>query len=350
MATTAGPLATVEQRSTGRARRPGAERRPVDEIAAWRGRPGAVWTLALLSGVGSLLAAVGLLVPAPGRTMTAWDLALTVFGFVLTAWLWRDGARAPRPVLPAVLVVLALANAVLVARSVTGEGAVATSMGNLWFAIYAGVFFPPVVARLHLGLQAALLGGALTISLPTSRGLLAWLLVVSSSAIAAEVLARLHRRLRTLTRTDVLTGALNRSGLQAAFETARRRARAEGGPLSLAVLDLDAFKAVNDRDGHAAGDALLVEVVARWRAALRPGDRVARLGGDEFALLLPDADLPAAECILARLAEGAATPFTGGVAVVARDEDLDAALRRADAAMYARKHAPPDRRDDALRA
>ena len=91
-----------------------------------------------------------------------------------------------------------------------------------------------------------------------------------------------------LSRSDPLTGVLNRRGFTERFEAElSEHVRHGGRPLGLMVVDLDGFKRVNDTNGHAAGDELLCEVAAALAADLRPADVVGRLGGDEFAVLLP---------------------------------------------------------------
>lgn len=106
----------------------------------------------------------------------------------------------------------------------------------------------------------------------------------------AEVIYRVRRRhdmvaaeMQRYSVTDPLTGAANRRGLEAAFAAADRRV-----PFTVLVVDVDHFKGVNDRLGHAAGDAALIGLVAALREAAGPGGLVARTGGDEFAVLTPD--------------------------------------------------------------
>jgi diguanylate cyclase (GGDEF)-like protein len=108
------------------------------------------------------------------------------------------------------------------------------------------------------------------------------------------VIARLHGALsaeRRLATIDAATGALNRRAFTAAAERERRRAERSGRPLSLAYLDLDGLKGVNDRLGHRAGDRALRTAAAALSSSLRAGDLIGRVGGDEFALLLPDTDV-----------------------------------------------------------
>jgi len=107
--------------------------------------------------------------------------------------------------------------------------------------------------------------------------------------------------LARVSRTDPLTEALNRRGFQEALDRQLADAVRTGRPLTLAVLDLDDFKTVNDRDGHAAGDELLCTTVRRVREVLRPMDAVGRVGGDEFAVLFGGLGEGDAEGVFSRL-------------------------------------------------
>lgn len=142
-----------------------------------------------------------------------------------------------------------------------------------------------------------------------------------------------HRMLRE-GQTDPLTGALNHRGLIRHAAEEARRARRTGHPLSVAVLDLDDFKAVNDGEGHEAGDAVLKSLVAQWTALSRQSDAVARLGGDEFVMLLPRTSAKDAEGMLRRMRLLASHPWSWGVTEMLPGEAVEVALRRADAEMY----------------
>ncbi|HMO10992.1 MAG TPA: GGDEF domain-containing protein, partial [Actinotalea sp.] len=120
--------------------------------------------------------------------------------------------------------------------------------------------------------------------------------------------------------------------------------------LVVCYLDLDRFKPVNDRYGHAAGDDLLVGTAAVWQARLRAQDLIGRAGGDEFVLLLPDTDLAGARHLLAELAEASTIGFSAGLALAGPDESLGALLRRADAGMYSVKRGKPGLEPDQARA
>lgn len=147
------------------------------------------------------------------------------------------------------------------------------------------------------------------------------------------------RQLDILSHYDELTGAPNRRQWKRALASAVARAGEEGRPLSLALLDLDHFKAYNDAHGHHAGDNLLREAYLAWSAHL-PSDAVlARYGGEEFALLLPGVPVAEAVGLVENLQSH--TPqdqsFSAGVARCDVSGDLDSALDSADAALYQAK-------------
>lgn len=150
--------------------------------------------------------------------------------------------------------------------------------------------------------------------------------------------------------TDSLTALPTRTLFTDRLEHALAAGRRTGAPLSLLMVDLDGFKPVNDVYGHAAGDAVLVEVAARLRTCTRPGDTLARIGGDEFAIVLPSAGRNDAAAVARRTIERISAPVAlagaGDVAVGASvgiavsqgsphgGGDL---LREADLALYAAK-------------
>ncbi len=104
------------------------------------------------------------------------------------------------------------------------------------------------------------------------------------------------------------------------------------------MIDVDRFKEINDRDGHAAGDAALVELARMLSAELREVDSIARTGGDEFAVLLPDTGMAGARSTAERLAARAGVEISIGAAVYGIDgHSLDELARAADAALYAAK-------------
>jgi diguanylate cyclase (GGDEF)-like protein len=165
---------------------------------------------------------------------------------------------------------------------------------------------------------------------------------------------RLRAELEHRATHDALSGCLNRAAAVSALEHAL-----EASPqVAVAYVDLDHFKAVNDELGHAAGDELLRVVAARLRGVTRGDDQLGRIGGDEFVVICPQGSAPfEGTALVARLTEAVngEVAFAGqriplrasvGVAISApREDDAEAVLARADAAMYeakrlARLHGP----------
>ncbi|MGU9989881.1 GGDEF domain-containing protein [Bordetella avium] len=175
--------------------------------------------------------------------------------------------------------------------------------------------------------------------------------VVIMPSLTLGMIMMLHdRMLREREReanTDFLTGVLSRKAWWGA--ASRLAAGARGRPIAVLLLDIDHFKRVNDRLGHAAGDVVLRHFAAVAGAALRPGDPLGRLGGEEFIAALPGASMDEAQALATRmLAALRAMPcqfgdhpvgytFSGGVTVWDGTEPLHNAMERADRAMYQAK-------------
>jgi diguanylate cyclase (GGDEF)-like protein len=172
-----------------------------------------------------------------------------------------------------------------------------------------------------------------------------FLLVVTRMSQLLTQLDVQTERVRELAVTDELTGLPNRRAWNTELPRTIERVRRTGGPLTVAVLDLDHFKSFNDAYGHPAGDRLLKEATAAWQAELRSADHLARYGGEEFVLLLPDATPAEAHEILDRMRR--ATPlgqtFSAGTARWNGIETSDDLTARADAALYQAKNAGRNR-------
>ena len=152
--------------------------------------------------------------------------------------------------------------------------------------------------------------------------------------VLTVVLYRQQSALQSLAETDSLTGLTNHRGFQQALRSELKATAAHGGTVALVVLDLDDFKAINERHGHPFGDEVLQGVGAQLRKSIRTGDTAARTGGEEFALVLPGSDADAAQEIaervriaIAQLAPaGSELTCSAGVAVYPVDADGAAAL------------------------
>jgi diguanylate cyclase (GGDEF)-like protein len=148
--------------------------------------------------------------------------------------------------------------------------------------------------------------------------------------------------LRELCERDPLTGLLNRRAWDMALTGSLRRRRQ---PMYVALIDLDHFKAFNDRYGHPAGDALLRRAAIAWRGALRTADVLARYGGEEFAILLAGCSTETAMEIVdrVRLATVDEQSVSIGVGIWDGREDAESVVYRADKALYEAKHAGRNR-------
>jgi diguanylate cyclase (GGDEF)-like protein len=186
--------------------------------------------------------------------------------------------------------------------------------------------------------------------MPATAGIWNGIVRFGTLVLTSSLVSRLHvgvLRERLLARTDPLTGAANGRTFYETTAMEAERARRGGRPLTLAYLDLDHFKHLNDRLGHAVGDAALRHMVQTIQLQLRTSDLLARLGGDEFALLLPETDANGSVELLARLQEllaqemaGKGWPVTlsvGAVTFIQPAGDVDLMVQRVDALMYQAK-------------
>jgi diguanylate cyclase (GGDEF)-like protein len=214
-------------------------------------------------------------------------------------------------------------------------------------AYIAGLALLAPFTRPQGPLPEAVYGFAFLVGVPAGMvglGLFAMLLVASD----------LSDGLQRLASTDPLTGVLNRRGVDHAAGRMFALARRSGRSLTVVVADLDRFKDINDRFGHALGDLVLRRFAARCEAVSRDGDLVGRIGGEEFVMVLADASAAVAVSVMERLRASlpAALADLGiptvtasfGIATLSeRDQDLATLLMRADAALYGSKSGGRDR-------
>jgi diguanylate cyclase (GGDEF)-like protein len=159
-----------------------------------------------------------------------------------------------------------------------------------------------------------------------------------------EIVAQ-SKRLESVLFEDALTGLSNRRFVLTQLAGQVSGARRHERPLSVAIVDVDHFKSINDTRGHAEGDRVLVAVAMALRAHLRAEDQLGRLGGEEFLALLPDTDAAAAQAAAEKLrASVAETGVTVSIGWAAWEgESPEELVRRADAALYEAKAAGRDR-------
>ncbi len=220
-----------------------------------------------------------------------------------------------------------------------------------WFvSLRAGILLSIAAALVSIAGDAGHRLGAGQRELPAA--VLVWNGTIEIGTFVALVLVLAALRVRLegeelLARTDALTQIANRRAFFEAAALEVERARRRGRPLTVVYVDCDDFKEVNDRRGHADGDALLVTAAQTLRGATRAVDAIARLGGDEFGLLLPETDAAEAEALLVRLRttllaamarQGFGVGFSMGAATfLSPPASVDEMMARADELMYAAK-------------
>jgi diguanylate cyclase (GGDEF)-like protein len=273
-------------------------------------------------------------------------LALGLTAFVTTIAIVAPWHKLPRicQVLPA----MAFLPVIMILREMEGGPgsgyAALLVLPVLWLALYST---GEAVAIAVAGVAAALVTPILIVGdprYPASEW--RWTgITVTVVAVAGYTVLRLVVRSRTLAArlaalasTDPLTLLPNRRSWDEQLAREIARARRTRLPLSIALIDLDGLKAVNDQHGHLAGDALLQDCARAWAAHIRQEDMLARYGGDEFAVLLPACPLDEAEVVVERILSG--TPGTSCSAGIAEWHPGEAEydlLHRADQRLYEAK-------------
>jgi len=229
------------------------------------------------------------------------------------------------------------------------------ALAYLWPALYAFYFFSLRAALLQVGAIGAMFGAVLLVRDPDSATVAAWVATVGT-LLSGGLAVSLHRdRLLSLishlsdaARRDPLTRMLNRRGFEDVFDVEIERARRTEQTLSVIVVDIDRFKEINDRFGHAAGDDALRRVGACMLDGKRSWDSAARIGGEEFAILAPYTDEHGAYILAERMRtalqvsfeEAGPTPLTASFGIVTypvHGETAGALLQAADQALYAAK-------------
>ncbi len=300
----------------------------------------AVGVLALAPPQGSEIDTAGVLAATGGAAVLA---LVALFGFDrLPIWAFHVGIVAATAI-------------ATVAIHAWGDQAPYGPLPYLWVTIYAFYFFSLPAALVHMALLGAMFGVELGLRDLDYTPLTDWIATVGTLTTAGLLVAIIRDRLIALianltdaARTDPLTGLLNRRGFEETFEVEIERARRADSSLSVIVGDLDRFKSINDRLGHAAGDEVLRTIGATLRDSKRSWDSAARIGGEEFAVLVPDTDEHGAYTLAERLRvaiEEAVEPagadqLTASFGVVSfpiHGQTADALLNAADQALYAAK-------------
>jgi diguanylate cyclase (GGDEF)-like protein len=295
--------------------------------------PPRVGLLALLHGLGGLFCLAAARWPMSPDSPVALAGVLGVVGLVVAGSLAVVGDRLPAVAQHAFLALFSGLVALLAGRSVTPAGIIGLGPVLICIGLYAAHFLSLRAARAHalIAVAAASVGAA--VAAPTGFAV-PWVVGVAATVLLTEAHGRLNGQLRTDASTDPLTGVANRRAWEAEAARSLARATRTGEPLTVAILDLDDFKEVNDRDGHSAGDRLLREVATAWRTRLRASDLLGRHGGDEFVLCLPGTDAASAPEVLQRLDGGLPIGWSVGTATARAGDSVATLLQRADAELY----------------
>lgn len=293
-------------------------------------RPDRLWMLAIGLVVLLVVPPLLLLLPDAAAERSRWraviHYVLEVVGIgMVTALAWLDGGLGS----PLVLLYLVLL--------VHGIAAYPTGVALAMTGLVMGAY---LLLALAAGVDAA--------RAVTAAGAILLIAAVAALGARSHVSLERHQRrtqavLHQQARTDPLTGALNRQGIEEAM-LAQLDVTHLDALTSVLAIDLDGFKALNDTEGHQVGDRVLQQIVAILEGASRTGDIVGRPGGDEFLLLLPAADAEVAGQVAARIHEQIernAVPVTVsiGIATTAGNEDAQSVFARADDALYVAKRA-----------
>jgi diguanylate cyclase (GGDEF)-like protein len=317
------------------------------EARSLRRAPEAMSLVAFLVCAAAILLVAVLFPMSDGAPVTlGWIMLGVALTMALTTYALAH--RLPGSVLLAEAALIALLNGVLVAQAATVGGAIGDAVAYLWLIVWVAIFFPPAAVAFGVMIAVAYGAGLYAGGLP---GMLApWALVSLSTIAVGTVMGRMSRIVRDHLALDPLTGALNRGGLHAAASRAATRSRRHAGRVTVAVIDLDGFKEVNDRDGHAEGDRLLADATSAWQRALRGEDLLGRLGGDEFAIVMPGTTPDEASAVLDRLRAVHPVAWSAGLAEWEAGQSFAACVDRADERLYAAKGRRPDSGQDAGQA
>ena len=305
---------------------------------------------------GGVLALVSLLLPHSARVMDLGIAGLGTFACLSGLVMLVVPQVLPHQLLTFVL----LCGSLLISFGIyfTQSTASVYALLYVWVGFQAAYFLPRRDVIGHLAATGITYALALD-SVPGSDRAQRWLLLFGVVVVIALMVAvlrervnRLIARLADAARTDPLTGLLNRRGFQELMEIETERALRSTRPLAILVGDLDHFKHLNDRLGHAAGDLALRRFGEIASSASRRIDAVARIGGEEFALLLPDTEQHAAYLLAERLRRAVKEPGVDGelpsvsfgvASFPTHAADAEALMHAADQALYAAKAMGRDR-------
>lgn len=288
---------------------------------------------------GGVVGAVTLLVGAwPGADVGRLGVITTMTG-VTGAVMVRYPQIVPRWACHAIVGSGSVVIALCVYLGGGGAASASYQLYFVWTGLYVFIFYGGAVRIAHTAFSGVCLLVTLVLLGETGHAAAALVITIGTCLGAGVIVGHLMSQVRALAETDPLTGVLNRRAAEQLLADALARARRSGQPLSIALLDLDGFKQLNDLAGHAAGDRALCEATTRWETQLRDVDTLARLGGDEFLVVLEGCPEEFARSTAERLID--VTPdevgCSAGLARWDGTETSSELLLRGDAALYRAK-------------
>jgi diguanylate cyclase (GGDEF)-like protein len=300
------------------------------------GRQTAAMLLAVLYALSGVLCLVGAIRPMDSDTPVGLLAALGAIGLVGGLVLGTRAGRLGDAALHTAVAVMSVLLGVLAWQSATAVGIVGLGPAMICLELFVAHYFHRPAARVQTALLvvSASLGAW---AAEPSGFLNAWITVIVSVVALGEGQNRIAQQLRAAADTDPLTKVANRRAWEAESTRHLARAARTGEPVAFAILDLDDFKEVNDRDGHIAGDLLLRELTRGWTRRLRRADLLGRYGGDEFVLCLPATDEHGAREVLDQLDATHEFRWSVGLTTARRDDTVASVLARADADLYEHK-------------
>jgi diguanylate cyclase (GGDEF)-like protein len=303
------------------------------------------FTAVLTGTVFSAGGALGLLVPLfpqDARVREGEVVVLAVLALLVGLSMLRWGRLLPSWATHLVLLTGTLAVSLAVVLAGVTPASVALASFYAFVALDAGMCFTRAATSCHVLVAVLACGGTM---IPQGATGAYAAVVISGTTVVVALGSGWLLRVAASADADPLTGLPNRRRLDAVLQTAVDRAQRTRSPLSVALLDLDHFKVVNDSSGHDEGDRLLLAVAHAWTSQLAPGDVLARQGGDEFVVVLPGSDLAEASARVGRLLAvmPAGSTCSAGVSDLGDGDSLGVLMRRADAALYEAKRSGRNR-------
>ncbi|AYJ47565.1 sensor domain-containing diguanylate cyclase [Rhodococcus sp. P1Y] len=269
-------------------------------------------------------------------------VVVLALGIASAVTLMRSRAPSPKRTIGVVTFMGILAVALSFSASYTMSAFLVCVLSTMFLGMHIGAFWSERNAGFWVATLAlsAVLGASIG---PYESSFISFVLIALGVVGATEVFGAFARRMRYSATHDALTGLLNRFGFESKVEKMLPACAARGLSVSMAVLDLDHFKQINDEYGHIAGDVLLARVSKAWKAELSRRDVLGRLGGDEFVLFMPGVLEAEAWQIVDRLRRAHRAEWSVGLVTMPAARRWAEIYRAADADLYRAKRSRPSK-------